>query len=381
MPYKRNFQKSGAGVAIVSFLLIVSAGMLKSVSADDRDGYSKQSPPRTLTQAQEKRAAQNYQKYCSLCHGENREGYANDNAPSLTSRSLIESGVPHGILRTLSYGRDGTAMGGYLDEVGGPLSLDETWDLTYWLFWQSGHDRIRLTENPVQGDREKGKGLFQQHCATCHGEDGKGVEQDGHMIAPVLSNPSFLAYNKDEFIRYAIEWGREGTAMQSFRPLVSEEDLDNLTAYVRSFETGVQPLGKPILRAEPEPKDYIINPNQSDPDFELRDGKYISSETLYAALKEGRRMVLLDTRVPSVWQRSHIEGSVPVPYYTDVDKLMEDIPKGVQIVAYCSCPRAAADYLVKQLNDMGYSRTAVLYEGIFGWMQKGLPVMRGAVVR
>ena len=53
--------------------------------------------------------------------------------------------MAHSILRPLSYGRVGTAMGGYLDEVGGPLNIDEAWDLTYWLFWQEDFKRI-LTE-------------------------------------------------------------------------------------------------------------------------------------------------------------------------------------------------------------------------------------------
>jgi cytochrome c oxidase cbb3-type subunit 3 len=59
--------------------------------------------------------------------------------------------VPHAILRPISYGRQGTAMGGYLDEMGGPMTLDEVWDLTYWLFWQSGAQRVKLSENPVEG--------------------------------------------------------------------------------------------------------------------------------------------------------------------------------------------------------------------------------------
>ena len=85
-------------------------------------------PPRKLTESQTKVASANYQKYCSLCHGADRQGHVNDHAPSLRSKSLFESGVPHAILRPMSYGRRGTAMGGYLDEVGGPMALDETWD-------------------------------------------------------------------------------------------------------------------------------------------------------------------------------------------------------------------------------------------------------------
>ena len=39
-------------------------------------------------------AAADYQKYCSLCHGAERQGYVNDHAPSLRSESLIRSGFP-----------------------------------------------------------------------------------------------------------------------------------------------------------------------------------------------------------------------------------------------------------------------------------------------
>ncbi len=87
-------------------------------------------PPRTLTTSQAKIASENYQKYCALCHGADRQGHVNDHAPSLRSKSLFESGVPHAILRPMSYGRKGTAMGGYLDEVGGPMTLSATWSLS-----------------------------------------------------------------------------------------------------------------------------------------------------------------------------------------------------------------------------------------------------------
>lgn len=354
----------------------VEKALEKTAKADEksREGYRAKRHPRKLTPEQATRASANYQKYCSLCHGADRAGYANDHAPSLKSASLMESGVPHGVLRALSYGRQGTAMAGYLDEVGGPLSLDETWDLAYWLYWQAGAQAMRLSEDPVVGDVALGEILFKQTCATCHGEAGSGGKQ-----APMLANPSALAHNKDEFIRYAIQWGREGTPMQSFKGKLKDSEIDALTAYIRSLEQTAQPVDMPVLKALPKPADYIINPDGKDPDFTLKDGKYVTSPDLKKALGDKNRMVILDTRVPSVWQRSHIAGSVPVPYYTDIDKLMRDIPKGVQIIAYCSCPRAAADHLTSKLTDKGYTRTAVLWEGVFGWMQQGYPVMRGDV--
>jgi cytochrome c oxidase cbb3-type subunit III len=135
-------------------VLVLSLCLIPTYQVFAERVYEKDADPRELTSEQAARAASNYQKYCSLCHGDNREGHKNDHAPSLRSKSLFESGVPHSILRPMSYGRQGTAMGGYLDEVGGPMTLDETWDLTYWLYWQSGAERIKLSENPVRVDVE-----------------------------------------------------------------------------------------------------------------------------------------------------------------------------------------------------------------------------------
>ncbi|MDP2561646.1 c-type cytochrome [Psychrobium sp. 1_MG-2023] len=329
-------------------------------------------PPRKLTNEQAKIAAANYQKYCALCHGKDREGHANDHAPSLRSKSLMESGVPHAILRPMSYGRVGTAMGGYLDEVGGPMTLAETWDLTYWLFEQAGYDRLRFSTKPIVGEIKHGQSLYQKNCTNCHGKDGEGV------TAPALGNQSALAHNTDEFIKHAILNGRQDTPMQAYKNILSESDINDITAFLRSKASGWKD-DKPVLKKMPTPEHYIINPHGGDPNFNLSQGMYVSSKDLNQALLTNKRMVLLDTRVPSVWQTAHIKGAIPFPYYADLDETVAGIPKDVQIVAYCSCPRAAADYTINKLRAKGYTRTAVLWEGIFGWMNLGYPVTRGDI--
>ncbi|MCF2948333.1 c-type cytochrome [Paraglaciecola aquimarina] len=355
-------------IFLISILMMLVCSLYTANSVAQRV-YEKQQPPRKLSDEQTIRAASNYKKYCILCHGENRQGHVNDHAPSLRSKSLFESGVPHSILRPISYGRDGTAMGGYLDEVGGPMTLDEVWDLTYWLFWQSGAERKKLTESAVIGDIVRGEVVYQQNCASCHGKNGEGVN------APALGNQSALAHNKDEFIRYAIEHGRQDTPMVAFSGMLSEQDIDNVTAFIRSKASGWT-LTKPVLREIPSPDEYVINPQNSSPNFMLTEDKFVSSKQLYAALKAKNKMVLLDTRVTSVWQRAHIEGAIPFPYYKDLEDKVTALPKDVQIVAYCSCPRAAAVHVIEKLAKLGYTKTAVLYEGIFGWMNMGYPVTR-----
>ncbi|RLA05422.1 MAG: cytochrome c, diheme subunit of cytochrome bc complex peta, partial [Gammaproteobacteria bacterium] len=351
---------------ISRIIIIVISGLLSGhLKAADYE-YRTIKPPRELTTEQASKAAENYMKYCALCHGKNREGYANDHAPSLKSKQLLQSGVPHSILRPLSYGRVDTPMAGYLDEVGGPLTMDETWDLTYWLFWQESYDRIRLTEQPVRGNVTKGAELYAKHCTECHGKKSEGVS------APALINPSALAHNKDEFIRFSIREGRDGTPMKAWKNILTSVEIDNLTAFLRSKADGWDDRN-PVLRAMPTTDQYILNPDSEDPDFELKDNKYVMAADLHAALKAGKRMMLMDTRVPSVWQRAHIKGAIPMPYYTDIDDIVSELPKDVAIIAYCSCPRAAADHLVDQLRGRGFNNAITLYEGIFGWMNFGFP--------
>ena len=356
-------------IRVMSLLIITTLLMAPVAIAADEQGRETLPPPRELTEEQSIVAAANYQKYCSLCHGEDRQGHVNDHAPSLRSKSLFETGVPHAILRPMSYGRQGTAMGGYLDEVGGPLTLDETWDLTYWLFWQAGVDRIKLSTDPVDGDSAAGGLIYQRDCASCHGVNGEGV------TAPALGNQSALAHNSDEFIRYAIENGRQDTPMVAWKDTLSATDIDNVTAFIRSRASGWVD-DKPVLKQLPTKEQYVMNPEGEDPDFTLSDDIYVSSKDLLAALKAKKKMIVFDTRVTSVWQVAHIEGSFPLPYYSDFSKYKEEFPIDVQIVAYCSCPRAAAEYVVGELRKLGYSKTAVLYEGIFGWMHLGYPVTR-----
>ena len=79
------------------------------------------------------------------------------------------------------------------------------------------------------------------------------------------------------------------------------------------------------------------------------------------------------------YHMAHIEGAVPAPYYANREEVVASLPRdGTWIVAYCECPRAAADSVVKWLREEGkFTNTAVLYEGIQGWVSLGYPVVAG----
>jgi len=329
-----------------------------------------EAPP--LTPVEAAAAAADYQRYCALCHGEDRRGYVNDRAPSLRSESLLRTGFPEFILFTIAYGRRGTPMGGYFDEIGGPMDNPELYRLTRWLKEQAAVESIDLPAEPIAGDLQHGQEIYSATCATCHGENGDGA------TGPAIGNPAMLSLASDAFLRYAIENGRDGTEMAAFGNTLSAADIDDVTAFLRSRETHWE-REKPVLQPPPTVDQYVLNPDSPAPVFDLKDGMYVLAKDLDRALREKRRLVVLDTRVTSMWQVAHIEGAVPIPYYHEgIAGLKGDLPTdGTWIVSYCECPRAAAESVTRKLRDAGFPNTAVLWEGIQGWISLGYPVFVG----
>jgi len=330
-----------------------------------------------LNSVAKKHASMLYQKYCALCHGKNREGYAADNAPSLKSHSLMSvtkmPAANYNFLKyTIAYGRQGTAMAAYAKNQGGPLELIEIDLLISWLREKSGVKKpIELSLDPISGNVAQGKKLYKQTCATCHGVKGEGIS------APALGNPMFLATASDAFLRYAIAEGRDSTPMRAFKNELKKEEIDNLTAYIRSRAAGWNAPEAVVLK-EPLPKDYVLNPKNKAPKFTLRDGKFVPAEQVLKALKDKSKMVILDARSKAGWHQSHIPGAVPVPYYQEPDTFIKDMPKdGTWIVAYCACPHAASEGVVSTLRRFGYKNTAIIDEGIIVWTNRGYPVQYG----
>ncbi|MBO6523756.1 MAG: c-type cytochrome [Balneolaceae bacterium] len=320
-----------------------------------------------------KHASTIYTKYCALCHGDNREGYAADNAPSLKSKSLLATSMNNNFMRyTIQFGRANTAMAGYLDSQGGPLELIDIEILLKWLYEEAGVDEaIDPSRDPVYGDISMGANIYEQKCASCHGDKGEGV------TAPALGNPMLLATATDHFLRYAIAEGRDGTPMIAFKDSLSDDELDAVTAFLRSRASGWD-VPEPSTVTPPTPDEYVLNPKGLNPEFDLREDKFVSAEQVNQAMKEGRKMILMDARSEVAWRQMHIPGSFPVPYYEDPENFIDDIPDdGTEIVIYCACPHAASLRVMSTLKRYGFENVSIIDEGILVWAQMGFPVMNG----
>jgi len=79
-----------------------------------------------------------------------------------------------------------------------------------------------------------GEEVYQQQCLICHGETGKG---EGKNAGTAINNQNYLSAVTDKDIFNSIKHGREGTAMPPYGPRLSDEDLTNLVAYIRNWQS------------------------------------------------------------------------------------------------------------------------------------------------
>lgn len=373
-------------VVVILALLVVHCGTAAHRVAAHRVGASQ--PPATAAPrqrtpeeaaairaqllARRARGGELYAKYCTQCHGVNGEGHIADHANSLRSRSFLATVPSHLLDNVVRYGRPGTAMAAYHESLGGPLTEADMGPLVSYLMTIADVKRVNAGE-PGTGDPERGKRIYRARCESCHGVNGKGP------TAPSLNDPLFLLLATRPFLRYAVTEGRDGTAMPSFRDVLSAQEIEDVTAHIESWSRRwIQP-GAVRLKAT-DLSDAVVNPNGPSADLgPLKDDLYVTVNALKGALDRGSRIILLDARAPSAWAVRHIPGAVPLPYF-DVEKKASQLPSdGTWMVAYCECPTALAKHVVDALRTKGFNNTAVLDEGLSGWVYRRFPLASGVV--
>jgi cytochrome c oxidase cbb3-type subunit 3 len=341
------------------FRLLLSGG-LALATAQARPVRAEQPPPPSID------GARLYDRYCTLCHGRDATGYVADNAPSLVSRTFLESASNLFIARAIRMGRPGTAMAAYGKLLGGPLDEGEIQAIVRFLRTK-GSAQKPMALRVAHGNAEKGAGLFQAHCTKCHGTEAKRGN------APVLFNAEFLQSATAGFLRYAIMHGRPTTEMPAFGRTLKPAEIDDLVAYLRSKSPAYRPPPPPVDMAALAKLPVLLNPKGAAPSLTLREGRYVPIEQVKKALEAKNRMVIIDARAASDFVRSHIPGAISNPYYdkSGLDRIPKD---GTWVLAYCACPHHASGAVVDELRRRGYPHTAVLDEGILEWERRGYPV-------
>jgi mono/diheme cytochrome c family protein/rhodanese-related sulfurtransferase len=309
-----------------------------------------------------------YETYCKVCHGDQGQGYAADNAIALSNQDFLASVSDTFLRRSIANGRPNTAMAAYAKQHGGPLNDHEIGVLIGFIRGWQHEPPVDVSPEPIVGQVAAGRDAFAKHCADCHGSDGQGKS------AVSLNNPEFLAAALDGQIRHAIANGRRGTPMLAFGEKLSHGTIDNLVALIRSWQTDA--LRRSTRSARTGNEGIVLNPDGEAPEFVLSEGRYVTANQLDAALRGKAKLILLDARPASDWKWSHIPGAVSAPHYEPAS-IIERLPRdGTWIVSYCACPTKLSDQLTDALRQAGFRNTAVLLEGVSWWKQNGYPVAR-----
>lgn len=195
-----------------------------------------------------------FARYCSSCHG--LDGKGGVGVP-IALPSFLNSVSDDFLKKTIREGRPGRIMPAF-------ESLSDAQLAALVKHIRGWSDKPAPAENTavINGDKAHGKELYANYCAQCHGEDGQGGKGTGvtfsrkrdlPIIAPALNNSGFLAAASDVMLRDTIALGREGTPMTSMLVAgLSAEDINDVVAYIRSFEATAAKLKQDLSRNDDE---------------------------------------------------------------------------------------------------------------------------------
>ncbi|HEY8554427.1 MAG TPA: cytochrome-c oxidase, cbb3-type subunit III [Burkholderiales bacterium] len=155
--------------------------------------------------------------YCATCHGSDARGAPG--YPNLRDDDWLWGGDPEAIKTSILQGRTGA-----MPAWGTVLGRDDLFNVTEYVLSLSGR---RVNASAAALGREK----FQQLCAACHGQDGKGNTMVG---APNLTDDIWLYGGSQRAVMESIEKGRNGR-MPAHADFLGEAKAHVLAAYVYSL--------------------------------------------------------------------------------------------------------------------------------------------------
>ncbi|NLX11851.1 MAG: c-type cytochrome [Chloroflexi bacterium] len=183
------------------------------------------------------RGAALYAEFCQACHGPRGEALGEHPAFAAVEYDpeTAQDVIAHGLDTDPN---DGVAMPPYAGESGGLLDGAQIDDLIAFMETWETDDAPPLPEpnltteiervSGYEGDPQAGATVYAKFCYGCHGEQGEGRGQ-----------PIFSPIRRTSEIRQIVGLGYNSEYMPAFGaeaggPL-SDEDMDNLIAYVASW--------------------------------------------------------------------------------------------------------------------------------------------------
>ena len=89
----------------------------------------------------------------------------------------------------------------------------------------------------ADGDAQGGRTIYEKHCLPCHGPEGRGDGQFGKITSPPAADFTSAASKKktEAELLSTIENGRPPTAMEAWKGQLSDRQIQDVLAYVKSL--------------------------------------------------------------------------------------------------------------------------------------------------
>lgn len=168
---------------------------------------------------------------CAACHGAAAKG--NKGFPNLTSGAWLWGGTPDAIAETIRVGINSTHPKTRVAQMPafGRDQILKSADIEDVLAYLSSLGPASVAASRA-GDVAKGKVVFTDTCAVCHGDDARGKQDVG---SPDLTD-AFWIYGGDAHSVYdSIWWGRQGH-MPTWEGRLTSLERRILTLYVTDLQ-------------------------------------------------------------------------------------------------------------------------------------------------
>ena len=165
-----------------------------------------------------------YADNCAACHTEDLQGQPG--FPNLADAHWLWSGTPEEIEYTIRYGinalHDETRIAQMLAfGADGMIEKPQVKEVTEFVLSLSGQDHDA-------GLAEAGRVVFEDNCAACHGDGGRGGYENG---APDLGDGQWIYGGSREDIHRSVYHGRQGV-MPAWEGRLSDAQIRMLTLYL-----------------------------------------------------------------------------------------------------------------------------------------------------
>jgi len=96
-------------------------------------------------------------------------------------------------------------------------------------------------------DFERGRTIYDQHCADCHGPEGRGDGRQASSLSPRPGNliSAQTSAKSDQELLKIIAKGKPRTAMTGWEERLSADDQAAVLAYIRSMVKFTRPATPP----------------------------------------------------------------------------------------------------------------------------------------